>query len=122
MDRSAVQAVVEHALAPLQERLGIAHWQVKCSYVVIADDDGTQTRAECTRLVDYHDAHIRFNPEAFQGVLVKEQDLKNTIYRFTLEDGTVVEARGDEEIDYDGELHTAANLFDAIRDGYYGRL
>ena len=62
-----------------------------------------------------------FNPEAFQGVLVKEQDLKNTIYKFTLEDGTVVEARGDEEIEYDGELHTAANLFDAMKDGYYGR-
>ncbi|HEV2229101.1 MAG TPA: LAGLIDADG family homing endonuclease [Steroidobacteraceae bacterium] len=65
---------------------------------------------------------FRFNPEAFQGVLVKEQDLKNTIYRFTLEDGTVIEARGDEEIDYDGEIHTAANLFDAMRDGYYGRM
>jgi ribonucleoside-diphosphate reductase alpha chain len=65
---------------------------------------------------------FRFNPEAFQGVLVKEQDLKNTLYKFTLEDGTVIEVRGDEEIDYDGEIHTAANLFDAIRDGYYGRL
>jgi ribonucleoside-diphosphate reductase alpha chain len=64
---------------------------------------------------------FRFNPEAFQGVLVKEQDLKNTVYKFTLEDGTVIEARGDEEIDYDGEIHTAANLFDAMRDGYYGR-
>jgi len=64
---------------------------------------------------------FRFNPEAFQGVLVKEQDLKNTIYKFTLEDGSVVEARGDEEIEYDGELHTAANLFDAMKDGYYGR-
>jgi ribonucleoside-diphosphate reductase alpha chain len=64
---------------------------------------------------------FRFNPEAFQGVLVKEQDLKNTVYKFTLEDGTVIEARGDEEIDYDGEVHTAANLFDAMRDGYYGR-
>ena len=63
---------------------------------------------------------FRFNPEAFQGVLVKEQDLKNTIYKFTLEDGTVVEARGDEEIEYDGEMHTAANLFDALKDGYYG--
>ncbi|HXL87305.1 MAG TPA: adenosylcobalamin-dependent ribonucleoside-diphosphate reductase [Gemmatimonadaceae bacterium] len=65
---------------------------------------------------------FRFNPEAFQGVLVKEQDLKNTIYKFTLEDGAVIEVRGDEEIDYDGEIHTAANLFDAMRDGYYGRL
>ncbi len=63
---------------------------------------------------------FRFNPEAFQGVLVKEQDLKNTLYRFTLDDGTVIEARGDEEIEYDGEMHTAANLFDALRDGYYG--
>ncbi len=64
---------------------------------------------------------FRFNPEAFQGVLVKEQDLKNTVYRFTLEDGTVVEARGDEEIEYDGETHTAGNLFEALKDGYYGR-
>jgi len=64
---------------------------------------------------------FRFNPEAFQGVLVKEQDLKNTIYKFTLDDGSVIEVRGDEEVDYDGEIHTAANLFDAIKDGYYGR-
>jgi ribonucleoside-diphosphate reductase alpha chain len=64
---------------------------------------------------------FRFNPEAFQGVLVKEQDLKNTVYKFTLEDGTVVEARGDEEIDYDGEMHTAANLFDSLKEGYFGK-
>jgi ribonucleoside-diphosphate reductase alpha chain len=64
---------------------------------------------------------FRFNPEAFQGVLVKEQDLKNTVYKFTLEDGTIVEARGDEEIDYDGEMHTAANLFDSLKEGYFGR-
>jgi ribonucleoside-diphosphate reductase alpha chain len=64
---------------------------------------------------------FRFNPEAFQGVLVKEQDLKNTTYKFTLDDGSVVEARGDEEIEYDGEIHTAANLHDALKDGFYGR-
>ena len=64
---------------------------------------------------------FRFNPEAFQGVLVREDDLKNTIYTFTLEDGTTVEAAGDEEIEYDGEMHTAANLYDAIKEGYYGR-
>jgi len=65
---------------------------------------------------------FRFNPEAFQGVLVKEKDLKNTTYEFTLEDGTVVAAKGDEEISYDGEVHTAANLFDALKEGYYGKL
>ncbi len=65
---------------------------------------------------------FRFNPEAFQGVLVKEEDLKNTTYVFTLEDGTEVEVKGDEQIEYDGETHTAANLFDAIKEGYYGKL
>ncbi len=64
---------------------------------------------------------FRFNPEAFQGVLVKEEDLKNTTYVFTLEDGSEVEAKGDEEIEYDGESHTAANLFDALKEGYYGK-
>ncbi len=64
---------------------------------------------------------FRFNPEAFQGVLVKEDDLKSTTYVFTLEDGTEVEARGDQEIEYDGEMHTAANLFDALKEGYYGK-
>jgi ribonucleoside-diphosphate reductase alpha chain len=64
---------------------------------------------------------FRFNPEAFQGVLVKEQDLKNTTYTFILEDGAEIQARGDEQIEYDGETHTAANLFDALKEGYYGR-
>jgi ribonucleoside-diphosphate reductase alpha chain len=64
---------------------------------------------------------FRFNPEAFQGVLVKEDDLKNTTYVFTLEDGTEVEARGDQQIEYDGEMHTAANLYDALKEGYYGK-
>jgi ribonucleoside-diphosphate reductase alpha chain len=64
---------------------------------------------------------FRFNPEAFQGVLVKEKDLKNTTYAFTLEDGSTVELKGDEEIEYDGETHTAANLFDALKEGYYGK-
>ena len=65
---------------------------------------------------------FRYNPEAFQGVLVKEKDLESTVYRFALDDGTVVEARGNEEIEYDGETHTAANLFDALKEGYYGKL
>ncbi len=65
---------------------------------------------------------FRFNPEVFQGVLVKEDDLKNTTYQFTLEDGTSVDLQGNEEVEYDGETHTAANLFDALKEGYYGKL
>ena len=64
---------------------------------------------------------FRFNPEAFQGVLVKEDDLENTIYQFTLDDGSTVEFKGNEEVEYDGETHTAANLFDALKEGYYGK-
>jgi ribonucleoside-diphosphate reductase alpha chain len=64
---------------------------------------------------------FRFNPAAFQGVLVKEADLENTTYRFELEDGSVVEVKGNEQIEYDGEMHSAANLFDALKEGYYGK-
>jgi ribonucleoside-diphosphate reductase alpha chain len=64
---------------------------------------------------------FRFNPAAFQGVLVKEADLENTLYRFELEDGSFLEVKGNEQIEYDGEMHTAANLFDALKEGYYGK-
>jgi len=64
---------------------------------------------------------FRFNPAAFQGVLVKESDLEKTLYRFTLEDGSVVELKGNQEVEYDGEVNSAANLFDALKEGYYGK-
>ncbi len=64
---------------------------------------------------------FRFNPEAFQGVLVTEKDLENTTYQFSLEDGSSIEVKGNEEVEYDGETHTAANLFDALKEGYYGK-
>jgi ribonucleoside-diphosphate reductase alpha chain len=64
---------------------------------------------------------FRFNPEVFQGVLVKEEDLANTEYEFVLEDGATVRLKGNEQVEYDGEVHTAANLFDALKEGYYGK-
>ena len=64
---------------------------------------------------------FRFNPAAFQGVLVKEADLENTTYRFELDDGTVIEAKGNEDVTYEGETHSAANLYDALKEGYYGK-
>jgi ribonucleoside-diphosphate reductase alpha chain len=66
-------------------------------------------------------ATFRFNPEAFQGVLVKETDLENTLYRFTLENGNVLTVKGNETVWYDGAQHTAANLHDAIKEGTYGK-
>ncbi len=64
---------------------------------------------------------FRFNPEVFQGVLVKEKDLENTLYTFNLDDGSEVTLKGNERIEYDGEIHTAANLFEALKEGYYGK-
>ena len=64
---------------------------------------------------------FRFNPEAFQGVLVTEKDLEETTYQFTLDDGGTIEVKGNEEIEYDGEIHSAANLYDALKEGYYGK-
>ena len=64
---------------------------------------------------------FRFNPAVFQGVLVKEKDLENTTYRFTLADSSMLELKGNEVIEYDGEEHTAANLYDALKEGYYGK-
>lgn len=63
---------------------------------------------------------FRFNPEAFSGVLVRKEDLLETKYTFTLEDGTEVEVSGADQIEYDGEIHNAANLFDALKEGMYG--
>ena len=65
---------------------------------------------------------FRFNPEIHQGVLVKQEDLEKTMYQFVLENGEVITANGNEVIDYDGETHTAANLYDALKEGYYGEL
>jgi len=52
---------------------------------------------------------------------VKEKDLENTLYEFTLDDGSKVTLKGNEQVEYDGETHTAANLFDALKEGTYGK-
>ena len=64
---------------------------------------------------------FRFNAAAFQGVLVTEEDLESTSYVFKMEDGSEVVAKGNEVIQYEGEEHSAANLYDAIKEGYYGK-
>ena len=65
---------------------------------------------------------FRFNPSAFQGVLVKGDDLDKTNYEFILEDGSSVVCKGSDRVMYNNEEVTAANLFDALKEGYYGKL
>ncbi|WP_227370061.1 adenosylcobalamin-dependent ribonucleoside-diphosphate reductase [Halomonas sp. M20] len=64
---------------------------------------------------------FRFNPESIQGVLVREEDLNNTTYVFELENGESIELSGNEKVVYDGEEHNVANLYDALKEGNYGK-
>ncbi len=63
---------------------------------------------------------FRFNPEVFQGVLVKDEDLENTEYVFVTDQGERFVAKGNQTIYYDGEEHTAANLYESIKENTYG--
>ncbi|WP_038036063.1 adenosylcobalamin-dependent ribonucleoside-diphosphate reductase [Thioalkalivibrio sp. ALE17] len=61
----------------------------------------------------------RPNPQAQMGVLVDPERLRSTWYTFTLADGRELTLRGDEQVEYEGQVHTAANLFAALDEGYY---
>jgi len=64
----------------------------------------------------------RFNPKITSGVLVRKEDIANTSYVFELEDGEEITLRGDEKVEYDGETHIAANLYEALKEGIYGNM
>lgn len=59
---------------------------------------------------------------AYTGVLIKDSDLESTLYQFTLADGTTIDVYGDEDVEYDGDVHNAANLYHSISTGVYGKL
>lgn len=63
----------------------------------------------------------RHNPEVKQGVLISKEELSNQVFSFTLADGNTYSVKGDEFIEYEGEVHNAANLYDAINGGTYGK-
>jgi len=64
---------------------------------------------------------FRFNPNFTTGVLVSEKNLKKTTYEFTLDDGSKVKLKGNEKIIYEGQEHVVSNLYDALKEGYYGK-
>jgi hypothetical protein len=64
LDRSAVKAIVDRESGPLMRRLGISHWKIKFDYDLCERHDDRRTEAECTRLVDYNDATVSFDPAA----------------------------------------------------------
>jgi ribonucleoside-diphosphate reductase alpha chain len=64
----------------------------------------------------------RPNAAVSSGVLTQKQDLENTEYIFMLEDGSEVKVKGSEFVEYDNEKHNVANLFDALKEGIYGKM
>ena len=67
-------------------------------------------------------ATFRYNPAVHQGVLVTEADLARTRYEFRLADGSTVQVPGNAPVEYEGGTYTAANLYDALKEGFYGKL
>ena len=67
----------------------------------------------------------KFNPAFAIGVLSSVELLTKLKIRFTVkrDDGTteVVEVSGMDTVEYDGEEHNAANLFEALKEGMYGK-
>ena len=76
-------------------------------------------RYDNTRTVNGNDLIINSGIEDQR--FISKKDVENTKYKFTLEDGKEVEVKGNEEIEDDGEIHAAANLYDALKEGYYGK-
>ena len=72
--------------------------------------------------VDITDVDLKNGILSYKGrqVLLYIQDHGGNVQK-ALDDGSTVDLKGDEEIEYDGEVHTAANLFDALKEGYYGK-
>jgi ribonucleoside-diphosphate reductase alpha chain len=66
-------------------------------------------------------ATYRYNPETLGAILTRSEDLESSRYQFTLEDGTVLECKGSDKIQYDGEITTAENLFNSLKEKIYGR-
>jgi two-component system LytT family response regulator len=63
------------------------------------------------------------DPDELQKVIAKIKDvLEKTDYTFTLEDGSEVTLKGSEFVEYEGEQHNVANLYDALKEGIYGNM
>jgi ribonucleoside-diphosphate reductase alpha chain len=58
----------------------------------------------------------RLNPAAFQGVLLRPEDLAHSRYRFSLRDGRCLSLAGDRPVRYGEHRYLAANLFGQLRE------
>ena len=140
-----VQEVAAHPVAPV--RAGARQVSTDASAVLVLSVDQPRSPELVRQVIDAYrekKAPVTYpayqgrggHPIIFDGALLPEmarvresrQGLREVVQRhraranrFTLDDGAVVDVKGNEEVEYDGEIHTAANLFDALKEGYYGK-
>jgi hypothetical protein len=85
VDRSAVERVVLAHIARLSAMCGLHQWEISVGYSSApADDDGSLKRGECTRLIDYHSAHISLNPDAFADEAAVLVTLRHELFHIVL--------------------------------------
>jgi hypothetical protein len=85
LDRSAVERVVLEHLPCLSVQLGLHQWEISAGCAAEpADDDGSLKRGECTRLIDYHSAHISLNPDAFADDAAVLVTLRHELFHIVL--------------------------------------
>ena len=66
-------------------QLGLHQWEISVGYAAEpADDDGSLKRGECTRLIDYHSAHISLNPDAFADDAAVLVTLRHELFHIVL--------------------------------------
>jgi hypothetical protein len=63
LDRSAVKAIVEAHIDEYLRKLGIAHWKIKVSYRLNEEKGPCRVAGQCTRVIDYNEAHVELDPD-----------------------------------------------------------
>jgi hypothetical protein len=85
VDEPAVTAIVAAHLQRLSAQCGLHQWEISVGYASSpANDDGVLRRGECTRLVDYHSAHIELNPFAFADEAAVLVTLRHELFHIVL--------------------------------------
>ncbi len=85
MDIASVQAIVDRELPPLCKQMGVTFWKIVVEYrCEDQDTDGRLRRGECTRLIDYLDACITLNPEAFDDEAMVLRTLRHELFHVIL--------------------------------------
>ncbi|TJY57386.1 adenosylcobalamin-dependent ribonucleoside-diphosphate reductase [Sinimarinibacterium sp. CAU 1509] len=64
---------------------------------------------------------FRFNPEVHMGVLVEKKDLDATVIEFKLDDGSTIRGAASQKVRYDNAETTIGNLYEALKEGQYGK-